>query len=48
MDSIRLDMIIVTIYSYLEKINLQSFEVSYQKFLLLWNTRLSLLSAALQ
>ena len=48
MDSIRLDMIIVTIYCYLEKRNLQSFEVSYETSLLLWNMGLRLLSAALQ
>ena len=35
MDSRRLDMIIATICCYLEKRNLQSFEVSYEKFLLL-------------
>ena len=32
----------------LGKRNVQSFEMSYEKFLLLWNMNLSLLSAALQ
>ena len=32
----------------LGKTNLQSFEMSHKKFLLLWNMRLSLLSTALQ
>lgn len=34
--------------SLLGKINLQSFEISYEKFSLLWKKRLPLLSATLQ
>ena len=47
MDSVRLDMIIVAIYCYLEK---EIYRTLYQKFPLLWNMHLSLslLSAALQ